>query len=246
MAVRRLPAWGVLALGLAGCADEPGADSRLVAMPDSAVRRCAELAPRRAIPVLCPTRLPAARWYVRYQTLRSGRLEYLTNLDTKPSLSGDPFHVLAGGRRGRFSLRTVAGRWPVDADLDRDLGLVGALPLKPGQRHDAQQPVRPALLRRVTVNRHPALLLQVEEYPRGGIHGGHLSVVWNQRRAGYTLSLHFADRSPRPRAEQEAVLIAAAAAMSRFGSAGLRQTVLQRALDRRVERVEAKQRERFG
>jgi len=207
----------LLALALGGCADRPARDDGLEALPASAVARCAALAPRRDIPVLCPARLPAARWYVRYQTLRSGRAEYLTNLDTKPSLSGDPFHVLAGGRRGRFSLRTDRGRWPANEDLERDLGLVGAAPRKPGRPGDTKaRPVRPTVRHRAAVDRHPALLLQVAGYPNGGVHGGHLAVVWNQGRSGSALSVHFADRSVRPRVEQEALLLASAAAMSRF------------------------------
>ena len=170
------------------------------------------------MPVLCPTRLPTARWYARYQTLRGGRSEYLTNLDTTPAGSADPFHLLAGGRRGRFSLKSIAGRWPADADLSRDLGLVGATPLKPGQRWDEQRPVRPKLPRDVKVARHPALLLKVADYPDGGVHGGHLVVVWNQGWNGYVLSLHFAEWSERKRAEQEAVLLEAATTMSRFGA----------------------------
>lgn len=205
--------------GAAANSEEAGAvEGQLVALSDRAVRRCAALAPQRAIPVLCPTRLPTARWYVRYQTLRGGRLEYLTNFDTKPVGSGDPFHVLAGGRRGRFTLKSIAGRWPVDTNLPRDLGLVGAKPLKPGQRWDKQRPVRPKLRRHVKVTRHPALLLKVADYPDGGVHGGHLAVVWNQGRDGYVLSLHYGERSQRPRAEQEAVLLGAATAMSRFST----------------------------
>lgn len=197
-------------------------DVRLVRLPEGVVRRCAALAPRRAIPVLCPTRLPRAHWYVRYQTLRDGRSEYLTSLDTTPAGSGDPFHVLAGGRRGRFSLKVIRGSWPVDADLARGLGLVGAKPLKPGQRHDEQRAVRLKLVRTVKVAGHPALLLKVADYPDGGVHGGHLAVVWNQGRDGYVLSLHFAERSPLKRTEQDAVLLGAVTAMSHFSADDVR------------------------
>jgi hypothetical protein len=90
---------------------------------------------RRDIPVLCPTQLTPGRSFVRHQTLRSGRREYLCDLETKPPGSGEAFHVLAGGRSGRFSLRTTtSGEWPRDTRLPRDLGLIGAKPLKPGQR----------------------------------------------------------------------------------------------------------------
>lgn len=225
----------VVAAALAGCGGDgrPGSatgregatrssDVRLVRPPEEVVRRCAALAPRRAIPVLCPTRLPRADWYVRYQTLRGGRSEYLTNLDTKPAGSGDPFHVLAGGRRGRFSLKVIRGSWPLNADLPRGLGLVGAKPLKPGQRHDEQRAVRLKVLRSVKVAGHPGLLLKVADYPDGGVHGGHMAVVWNQGRDGYVLSLHFAERSLRKRTEQDAVLLGAVTAMSHFSTDDVR------------------------
>jgi hypothetical protein len=187
-----------------------------VPLPRAELRRCAALAPRRAVRVLCPTALPTADWFVRYQTLRGGRSEYLTSLETRPAGSGTAFHALAGGRRKRFSLATRAGAWPMNIGLARDLGLVGAKPLNPGQPPGHEHRVRPKLLRRTTVRRNPALLLAVARYPDGGVHGGHLAVVWNQGDDGYTLSLHFTARGARHRAQQQSVLVRAAAAMSRF------------------------------
>lgn len=185
-------------------------------VPQAAVDRCSDLAARRDIPVLCPTRLPDARWFVRYQTLATGRDEYLTNLETRPHGSGDPFHVLAGGRRGRFSLEVQAGKWPAERDTPRGLRLVGARALKPGQAWEDQQDVPLTLLRRATVREHPALLLRASQYPTGGVHGGHLAVVWNQGGNGYALSMHFQDDSPRSEAERQTVLLEAATAMSGF------------------------------
>lgn len=188
----------------------------LVSLPAATVRRCVALAPRRDIPVLCPTRLPKARWYVAHQTLRGGRNQYLTDLETKPGGAGDPSHVLAGGRRGRFSLETTNAKWPVDTRLPRDLGLVGAKPLKPGQRHDEQRRVRLKLVGRSSLGKHPALLLKVTDYPDGGVHSGHLAIIWNEGNHGYTLSLHFAEPSKHDGDDQEALIVQIAAAMSRF------------------------------
>lgn len=187
-----------------------------VSLPAAIARRCAALAPRRDVALLCPTRLPKARWKVAHQTLRAGRLEYLIDLETNRTGSGDPFHMLAGGRHGRFSLNTTNGKWPTNTHLTRDLGLVGAKPLKPGQRREQQQRVRLKLVRRSIVGEHPALLLEVADYPEGGVHGGHLAVVWNQGRDGYLLSMHFAEHSTRTRAQHDAVLHQTTTAMSRF------------------------------
>jgi hypothetical protein len=205
----------------------PTPTEQLPRVPRLVVQRCAALAPRRDIPVLCPTRLPKARWFVRYQTLADGRLEYLTDLETKPQGSGDPFHVLVGGRRGRFSLKTTTdGEWPVDAPVPsptccattpRDLDLIGA---RQGKQPDTWEPVRLKLRRRTTVARHAALLLMAAGYPDGGIHGGHLAVVWNQGDDGYVLSMHFAEHNKRAPSEQEAVLLQAAAGMSGFTGPG--------------------------
>ena len=77
-------------------------------------------------------------------------------------------------------------------------------------------------MRRTTVGRAPALLLRVADYPDGGVHGGHLALVWNQDGSGYTLSLHFADRSRRTPGERETALLETARTMRRFTRAGLR------------------------
>jgi hypothetical protein len=198
-------------------APQPTVDE-FVSLPAAILRRCAALASGRDVAVLCPTRLPKARWKVAHQTLRGGRLEYLIDLETNRTGSGDPFHVLAGGRHGRFLLNTTNGKWPTNTGLTRDLGLVGAKPLKPGQRHEQQQPVRLKLVRRSTVGEYLALLLEVADYPDGGVHGGHLAVVWNQQRDGYVLSMHFAEQSTRTRPQQEAVLHQTATAMSRLNT----------------------------
>jgi hypothetical protein len=77
--------------------------------------------------------------------------------------------------------------------LARDLGLPGALPLRPGQTTRDQRWVRLAATRspRLRVAGHPALLLRAAAYPRGGLHGGHVGVIWNQDGAGYALTLHY-------------------------------------------------------
>jgi hypothetical protein len=192
----------------------PAPPPLLQPLPAAAVARCQALAPRRDVPVLCPTALTPGPWFMRYQTLRRGRAEYLCNLETKPFGTGVAFHALAGGRTGRFDLRTTPRHtWPVDVHLHRDLGLVGAKGLKPGQRPEDEVRVRLRLLRRTTVRHHPALLLRVAGYPNGGVHGGHLAVVWNQGSSGYVLSLHFTPRV-LPEAEREAAVLAAAGRMS--------------------------------
>lgn len=199
---------------------EPASTSavQLAATPRAVVRRCRALAASRRVAVLCPDRLPEARWTVSHQTLRSGPCAYLLDLNAQPTARPDPpgevFHVLAGGRCGEFPLRTANARWPADTALLNDLGLVGAKALAPGQSWDDQQRVALGVRRRTRVAGHPALLLGVEGYPDGGVHGGHLAAVWNQGGGGYAVTLHFAPDARRTAAQQEAVVLAAAEAMS--------------------------------
>jgi hypothetical protein len=232
MSVRVSSVVALIAAGtVAGCASGDGSDTSmrtesqprphvvesLEPISRAAVQRCSALASRRDIPVLCPTRLPSGKWQVRYQTLRGGRREYLCNLETKPSGSGDAFHVLAGGRSSPFPLRTtVSGQWPRDTGLPRDLGLIGAKPLRPRRHSRREKRIRLRLSRRTTVAAHPALILRVADYPDGGVHGGHVAAVWNQGGAGYVLSVHFGERNRYTRTEREAVLLQAASGMSRF------------------------------
>ena len=78
--------------------------------------------------------------------------------------------------------------------------------------------MRPAVVDRIEVAGHPGLLLQVAGFPDGGVHGGHLAAIWNQRGSGYVLSMHFPISGPSSPARRRSV-VEAAAAMSRFRAA---------------------------
>ena len=192
------------------------APQRLVALPRAAIRRCASLGSRRDVPVRCPTRLPDAQWRVRYQTLERGRRAYLTDFRAPNTANGLAHHVLAGGRVGKFPLRARRREWPAALPLARDLGLLGA---KQG-RSGRWKPVRLQVVRSSHVHRRQALLLRAAEFPNGGIHGGHLGVIWNEGRNGYTLTIHFSPDAHVPPSLQEQLLLDAAAAMSRFRAEG--------------------------
>lgn len=197
-----------------GVAEPPPRNNGLEPAPPNVAHRCSALAPARGVPVLCPTLLPKGRWVVRHRSLRGGPDEYLLDIETEPPGWGGAFHLLAGGRTGRFSLSTTpSGGWPRDTRLRRDLGLVGAKPLRPGQPAAQAKRVRPERLRRASVAGHDALLLRVRHYPDGGVHGGHLAVVWNVGGAGYTVTLHFAQDSGRDEHQRHAMLLEVAAGM---------------------------------
>lgn len=183
--------------------------------PTAIATACRELASSRDLAVLCPTGLPHGRWRVNHRTLREGRCAYLLDLTTRPFGRNIPFHAFAGGRCGPWPL-TTRRSWPARGTLPDDLGLVGARPLEPGQPSTATaRAVRAHVLRRVAVDGHHGLLLREAAYPNGGVHGGHLAVIWNQGGNGYVLSLHFTE-TPRPSpGNEQQMVIDTAVTMSR-------------------------------
>lgn len=173
----------------------------------------------------CPAALPAAGWTIRYRSLVDGPSAYLVDYETRGSSkrAGAAFHVLAGGRTPVFDLSVTRTRaWPVRADppsatccntRPTDLALVGA---RRGERRGFWYPVRLRSLRRTTVAGHRALLLRAAGFPGGGIHGGHLVVVWNQDGTGSVMSMHFRSPERLTTMQRQDALLAAAAAMSRL------------------------------
>jgi hypothetical protein len=125
-----------------------------------------------------------------------------------------PFHVIFGGRCGRFSLRTRNGHWPRSPNEQDFLGLVARRSLKPGQKRAPLQ--LPRVAAQVSVGRRPALLCVIAPYPDGGIHGGHYVVVWDRGNAGYVMSFHYprGDRRLKPRGSDVRALLRAATSMT--------------------------------
>lgn len=179
-------------------------------------RLCADAASDTARVVRCTSWLPRGEWDGR--ALRSARCEYLLDLNRRSAGRGGAYHALMGGRCGKFSLRTRRGRWPAKPRRVRDLGLIGSKPQAPGERETYFAPVRLRVLRRASVGGRPALLLVAGPYPAGGIHGGHIAAVWNQHRAGYALTLHFAHEGTTSD-RRESVVLRAARSMSRHAAA---------------------------
>jgi hypothetical protein len=189
-----------LAVVLAGCApggapsreDAPAPAARdhlLRPPPDNFEQRCAQVAREVRIPVRCPSGLPGVGpWHFEHLNFGADRREWLMDL-AGPAPGRGAFHLLIGARDGPWDLRTTAARWPRDMSRGDDLRLVGAEPLQPGGSSTPRL-VRPRALKRTRVARHPALLLRVADYPAGGLHGGHLAVVWNQDGLGHLASVH--------------------------------------------------------
>jgi hypothetical protein len=130
------------------------------------------------------------------------------------AVEGEGGHLLLGERFARYDLRGRPG-----APFLRP----GRDPLRiPSRRRSVRNPGHgrfvtesPArILRRTTVRGHPALVLAAPPYPRGGLHGGHAIVVWNEGGRGRLVSLHFRDALDRGRYDR-GDRVAAALAVAR-------------------------------
>jgi hypothetical protein len=179
--------------------------------PTSATRRCHELVSSSGLRVRCPGPLPRARRW-RARVLDNRRCEYLVDINAMPSGRLAAYHVLAGGRCGAFSLAVTRGRWPARLSRYRDLRLIGLKGLRPGQTTFERVPL--SLLRRARVDGRPGLLLKAAPFPTGGVHGGHIAVVWNQGDAGYAISIHFLSNRRSSQGERRAAVLRAAQAMA--------------------------------
>jgi hypothetical protein len=220
----RAVALAVAALGAAGscgcgadvpspAAQRPPADTRPATPQFTAA--CAREAGRVNLAVLCPARLPDSG-YEPARGFGDPPCAYLVNLEPRNMTrrSGSVFHLLIGGRCRPWDLRTRGGRWPAvprSATGDGDLRLVGTEPLRPGESA-LEEAERGGLrvLRAARVGGARALVLRNPPYPAGGIHGGHVSVVWNAGGAGYVVSGHAWSTGARGAGEPGKVALARA------------------------------------
>lgn len=164
--------------------DEPA--SRLPAAPRSISAECHHVAERSAFPVLCP-----ATWLrhrgpgqPKLRSLENAPDAYLIDASNGFSRRGpDVFHVLLGGQR-----RPVGhGLTGIDPALRLTTRRV-TIPKKGGGEFVQALPFR--RIGSATVHGHRAAVLREPPYPQGGVHGGHVVILWNEAGHGYIVSAH--------------------------------------------------------
>jgi hypothetical protein len=205
---------------------EPPAASTRAAGTDF-LQRCAREAASATVAVLCPTRLPIGG-FERPRNYGVAPCTYLLNLEPRGfrKRAGTVFHLLFGATCRPWNLQTRGGRWSARLTAARageDLRLIEDASLLAGQSEADRKRVALRVLRHARVGAAPALVLRNPPYPTGGIHGGHISVVWNANGAGYVVTGHAVatperpDATPGARALRRAsdTLLAVAAAMRR-------------------------------
>ncbi len=166
--------------------NKPGTAGRtpLFPTPTAITDTCAQAAVYAEFPVLCPARWPLPRGAPKARLFERAPGVYL--IDAANGFrrrGGHVFHLLLGGQRQPF------GRWPggVDPDLRVTTRKV-TIPTRDGGTFVQQLPAR--RIARAHVHGAPAAVLREPPYPAGGLHGGHVVVLWNEGRRGYLVSVH--------------------------------------------------------
>jgi hypothetical protein len=186
---------------------------------------CRQAGEENDVDVLCPTWLPGSRTYdgapayaVEHEDFAGDRCSQLTELINLRQGAGGPhpFHVWIGARCEPFPLRGLRGHWPPSPNTQDYLALVGEAPELLGREREGQL-VSPRIVGSARVSGSPALVLAVEPFPGGGLHGGHYAVVWNEGSAGYALSFHYSrgDEAEPPSESHVRALVRAAESMRR-------------------------------
>ncbi|HEX8053040.1 MAG TPA: hypothetical protein VF517_08600 [Thermoleophilaceae bacterium] len=129
----------------------------------------------------------------------------------QPAFGGDDLgHMLLGAQPRPLDVNgTVGQTWPRRSTGAPDTEL--RLPA----RTDGPRARRLAIVRVVRVGDADALVLRSPPMPAGGIHSGHVIVLWNLAGRGYEVSLHLADsRRPGRYTERERIRAAVTVARS--------------------------------
>ena len=121
-----------------------------------------------------------------------------------PAFGGDDAgHLILGAQPRRITTRGRIGQaWPVRGERppDPELKLSGG-----------------SLIRRAAVGSADAIVVRAAPYPAGGVHGGHLVLLWNAGGRGQLVSLHFTD-AERPTRYPERARIEAAIRIAGSGT----------------------------
>jgi hypothetical protein len=159
---------------------------RLTPTPTAIKDACARTATSATFPVLCPARWPPPRGRGGRTARLFERASSVYLLDAANGFTrrgGHVFHLLLGGQRRPFR------HWP--AGVDPRLRVTTrqvTIPMQGGGEFVQQLPAR--RIGTARVHGAGAAILQEPPYPAGGLHGGHVVVLWNENGHGYLVSVH--------------------------------------------------------
>lgn len=201
----------VLAMS-AGCGGEQEraaqGESPLPRAPAGVGDGCRDAADVAAFTVLCPAEWPAtgrpAR--VRLRLYNEDEAAYLLEAQSGFGARASVFHVLFGGQRKPFPSGFEGGGRQLRVTTRRVVTPFYASP-RGGRVLGTSVVELPA--RRVGTTRihgQPAAIMKAPPFPKGGIHGGHTIVMWNEHGHGYLVSTH--SETSRRAATRAAIQIA--------------------------------------
>lgn len=136
--------------------------------------------------MLCPATWPHHRGpgQPKLQFLGSTTDGYLIDASNGSSRRGaHVFHLLLGGERRPFR----PGPTGIDPALRVTTRRV-TIPMKGGGEFVQALPAR--RIATATVHGNRAAVLRAPPYPQGGVHGGHVVIVWSENGHGYLISAH--------------------------------------------------------
>ena len=190
---RRMIALAFALATLAGCGDDDPAQltSSLPPAPPGVVDGCRDAADIAGFEVLCPARWPDATRPARLRLrLYEGEAAYLLEAQSGFGNRSPVFHVLFGGQRKPFPAGFEGGGRSLRVMTRRRVVPIYASPR--GGRvlgHDVVElPTR--LIRTMRIRGQRAGIMKAPPYPKGGIHGDHTIVMWNEGGHGYLVSTH--------------------------------------------------------
>ena len=192
------------------CGDKPATtgSTSLSRTPTAITNACTRAATYAAFPVLCPARWPSPRGGGAPKARLFERASGVYLIDAANGFQrqgGHVFHILVGGQRQPF------GRWPTGVDPNlRVTTRKVTIPIRGGGTFVQELPARRIATARVHGAR--AAVLREPPYPAGGLHGGHVVVLWNEGGHGYLVSVHGERLSQR-------ALVSIALAMARSARA---------------------------
>lgn len=196
---RRTIALAFTLAALAGCGDDDPTQlaSSLAPAPPRVADGCRDAADIAGFEVLCPASWPDAKRPARARLrLYEGEAAYLLEAQSSFGNRSPVFHLLFGGQRKPFPAGFEGGGRSLRVMTRRRVVPVYASPR--GGRvlgHDVVElPTRRIGATRIHGQR--AGIMKAAPYPKGGIHGDHSIVMWNEGGHGYLVSTH-SETSPR-------------------------------------------------
>ena len=197
---------------LSGCVHEKSASvhSPLPPAPPGVAEGCQEAANAASLEVLCPSDWPAAKRPTKLNLrLYGSDVAYLLEAQSGFGSRSPVFHVLFGGQKKPFPQGFEGSGRLLRVTTRRRVVPFYASPRRGRVRGHSVVELPTRLVRMTRVHGRPAAIMKAPPYPRGGIHGDHSIVMWNEDGHGYLVSTH--SESSRRAATRVALRIARSA-----------------------------------